>query len=116
MKPANGLIILEIATYPPPDRGIALPKIEYPTTIVRAKIPTMRRAITLGGIPANHKFSGKGTLPVAENPLSNGRKAQPVTARIIMNAVNGPISLTRPVVSLANDFFPSDKASQAKKV
>ena len=114
MKPANGLIILDIATYPPPDRGIALPKIEYPTTISRAKIPTMTRAITSGGIPANHKFSGKGILPVAEKPLSNEKKAQPVTARIIMTAVNGLISLTRPVVSLANDFFPSGKLLKPK--
>jgi hypothetical protein len=76
----------------------------------------MMRAITEGGIPANHKFSGKGMLPVAEKPLANGQKAQPVTARIITTAVNGPISLTSPVVSLTNDFFPSSKACHAKKV
>ena len=55
-------------------------------------------------------------MPVVEKLLSNEKKAQPVTARMITTAVNGPISLTRPVVSLPNDFLPSGKASQAKKV
>jgi len=55
-------------------------------------------------------------LPVAEKPLSNEKKAQPVTARITTTAVNGLISLTRPVASFPNDFLPPGKASQSKKV
>jgi hypothetical protein len=108
-NPTNGLMTLEITTYPPPDRGIAAAKIEYPSIITRATIPTTKTAITPGGIPANHRFSGNGAEAVNTKiclchpwPIVND------TAIII--AVNGPTSLISPVFSLANDFLTSAKS------
>ena len=68
-----------------------------------AMIPVMNTAITYGGIPINHKFSGSGLMP----GNWKSRTCQPyptVNATVRNSAVVGPIPLTKPDLVLGSDF------------
>ena len=100
----SGLTSLEMTTYPPPDRGIAAIRIEKASTERMMMIPPIRKAMTIGGIPATHRFSGSGAAPV--NWKTRFCQPRPmVLQRIMITAVSGPISLTSPVAFLTNSFF-----------
>ena len=67
-------------------------------------IPPRMNAMTIGGIPAIQRFSGRGALPV--NWKIRFCQPSPITLqRMMMTAVSVPISLTSPVAFLANNFL-----------
>lgn len=64
--------------------------------------------IRIGGIPANHKFSGNGLIP-GKKKMWNCQAPPTVKATLMRTAVTGPMLLTRPEVLLGKRLFSEVK-------
>lgn len=73
--------------------------------------PTTMKDIRIGGIPANHKFSGKGLKPGKKKMCAC--QAPPTVKAILMRtAVTGPKLLTSPDVLLGKRLFSAVKVAK----